>query len=126
MTYPSSSVLCHVTGPELPSAQEQLREGTVMWGRVAESLEQLGSASRAAFSSLSPKHRVIRMWTVSVWMAILPCFRAKESTQLFFPFVYLKIITHKKTSGETSSSLQKKKKVLGKKLQDLTSTYTTK
>ena len=53
--------------------------------------------------------------------------QSEKSTQLFFPFVYLKIITQKKTSGETSSSLQKKKKkVLGKKLQDLTSTYTTK
>ena len=35
--------------------------------------------------------------------------QSEKSTQLFFPFVYLKIITQKKTSGETSSSLQKKK-----------------
>lgn len=41
MMYPLSSVLCHVTSPELPSAQEQLLDRTVMWRRVAESREQL-------------------------------------------------------------------------------------
>lgn len=106
----------------LTSAREQWCEETC----GGESRAGWGPVSGAAFSPLSPERRVIRVWTVTVWLAILPRFRVKKRTQLFFPFVYLKIITQEKTSGETSSSLQKKKKSWEKRLQDLTSTYTAK
>lgn len=89
----------------LTSAREQWCEETC----GGESRAGWGPVSGAAFSSLSPERRVIRVWTPTVWLAILPHFRVKKRTQLFFPFVYLKIITQEKTSGETSSSRQKKK-----------------
>lgn len=94
----------------LTSAREQLWEGAVMRRDVCRRVASRPGLSRWGLL-LFPQpwascHQGMDCYCMAGHAAML---QSEKSTQLFFPFVYLKIITQKKTSGETSSSLQKKK-----------------